>query len=145
MLGQNLQERTNILAPNTNDTLSFEEINAEYLAQASFLHMTSFVGDLPFEAQKRIAQSLPPSVSITFIELTLHFQINSRRCFLSSKEPECFFLTDKEVLLLTKKRFLEEGVKTLLDYGPEDSVGKMGKRGARIYSRLNERKLYVPP
>jgi ribokinase len=49
-----------------NDTITFDEINAEYAAEAQFLHLTSFVGEKSFQTQKRLLGAIPNSVKVSF-------------------------------------------------------------------------------
>jgi ribokinase len=52
--------------PEVNDTMGFDEINVKYASQAQFLHLTSFVGDESFQAQKRLLDAIPNSVKVSF-------------------------------------------------------------------------------
>jgi ribokinase len=45
-------ERALYVDPGVNDTISFEEIDMGYACQAKFIHLTSFVGKMSFEARK---------------------------------------------------------------------------------------------
>jgi len=49
-----------------NDTIKFDEINVEDVAQAQFLHLTSFVGEKSFKTQKKLLGALPSSVKVSF-------------------------------------------------------------------------------
>jgi len=49
-----------------NDTIEFDEINVEYVSQAQFLHLTSFVGEKSFQTQKKLLSALPNSVKVSF-------------------------------------------------------------------------------
>ena len=49
-----------------NDTITTSEIQAEYVSQARFLHLTSFVGERSFETQKTLLQTLPSTVKVSF-------------------------------------------------------------------------------
>ncbi len=49
-----------------NDTIEFKEINGEYVSQAQFLHLTSFVGEQSFQTQKKLLSALPNSVKVSF-------------------------------------------------------------------------------
>ena len=51
-------ERTILVAPNTNDDLRENDLPWEALAQARFLHLTSFVGDGPLELQRQLVLRL---------------------------------------------------------------------------------------
>ncbi|MEM3728989.1 MAG: carbohydrate kinase family protein, partial [Candidatus Bathyarchaeia archaeon] len=58
-------ERALYVDPGVNDTISFEEIDVKYACRARFLHLTSFVGDKSFEAQKRLVEALPEDVKVS--------------------------------------------------------------------------------
>jgi ribokinase len=60
--------------PGENDTLESRETNLEYVAQTNFLHITSFVGEKPFRAQKKIAGMLPGSIKLSFDPGALYAQ-----------------------------------------------------------------------
>ena len=49
-----------------NDTIKPEDVNAEYVSQARFLHLTSFVSEKPFQTQKKLLKTLPSSVNVSF-------------------------------------------------------------------------------
>jgi ribokinase len=49
-----------------NDTIEFDEINVEYVSQAQFLHLTSFVGEKSFQTQKKLLSAIPNSVKVSF-------------------------------------------------------------------------------
>ena len=59
-------ERTILVAPNTNDDLREKDLPWEALAQARFLHLTSFVGDGPFELQRQLATRWHGGPRLTF-------------------------------------------------------------------------------
>lgn len=49
-----------------NDSIKFGEINVEYVSQAQFLHLTSFVGEKSFQTQKTLLSAIPNSVKVSF-------------------------------------------------------------------------------
>jgi len=49
-----------------NDTITFDEINAEYAAETQFLHLTSFVGEKSFQTQKWLLDAIQNSVKVSF-------------------------------------------------------------------------------
>ncbi len=51
-------ERTILVAPHTNDDLRLQDLPWEALSQASFLHLTSFVGEGPLAVQEEAARRL---------------------------------------------------------------------------------------
>ena len=59
-------ERTILVASNTNDDLRENDLPRKALAQAKFLHLTSFVGDGPLELQRQLATRLHGGPRLTF-------------------------------------------------------------------------------
>ena len=51
-------ERALYAGPGVNDSLDVEEIDARYVGGAKFLHLTPFAGEKPFDAQRRLAETL---------------------------------------------------------------------------------------
>jgi ribokinase len=142
VLGPEL-DRTNIISPNANDTLTYDEIDVEYLENTRFLHMTSFVGKKPFEAQKRIADELAGKVKITFDPNEIYAVRPLKELVPIIEKSTVLFLTDREVRFLTGKDE-DEGSQVLLDYGPEILVCKRGHRGSKIYSHTRKIEFEMP-
>ena len=59
-------ERALYIDSGVNDTIAFDEINKKYVAQAKFLHLTSFVGEKSFQTQKKLLEKLPETVKVSF-------------------------------------------------------------------------------
>lgn len=59
-------ERSNVIFPNANDTLSYDEIDPACVQNTGFLHLTSFIGDTPFSAQRQLVSRLPGLVRVSF-------------------------------------------------------------------------------
>ena len=57
-------ERALYVDPGVNSSIDFSEIDLEYASQADIIHLTSFVGEKSFQAQKRLVEELP-QVSVT--------------------------------------------------------------------------------
>ncbi|MBS7653625.1 carbohydrate kinase family protein [Candidatus Bathyarchaeota archaeon] len=118
------------LDPGVNDALRFEEINLRYFEDVKFLHLTSFVGEMPFEAQKKILQAVP-DVKVTFDPGLIY-----ARKGLDNLKPiieRCYAIlpNENEVRLLTGKNYLE-GAKILLEEGAKIVAIKLGERGCYV-------------
>jgi ribokinase len=127
-------ERSIQIFPHCNDNLSIEEINLSYLKDCRILHLTSFVGENPFQAQIRVIEQLPKKVKVSFDPGNLY-----ARKGLTILEPiikRCFiiFATKDEIEILTGQNF-EQGCKMLLNLNPEIIVLKLGKEGSLIFER----------
>ena len=123
-------ERTLYVDPGANDTFCLEEIDKDYVTSAKFLHITSFVGKKPFEAQNRILQSLPDIVvSFDPGELYARKGLTTLRPIL--RRSFVVFPNEHELRLLTGKGY-EEGSKALLKEGVNIVTVKLRERGCYI-------------
>jgi ribokinase len=118
--------------PGVNDTIGFSEISRDYVLQARFLHLTSFVGEKSFEAQRKLVGMLPRSVKISIDPGELY-----ARKGLKALEPflkRAFVLMPnlKEMELLTGVRDYERGAGVLLGNGVGIVAVKLGGRGCYV-------------
>lgn len=123
-------DRALYVDPGANDTLEFEEINLEYARSAQFLHLTSFVGEKPFKAQKRLVEILS-NAKISFDSGELY----ARKGFTSLKpimnRSFVVLLNENETKLLTGKNY-KEGSKVLMREGISIVAVKLGKKGCYV-------------
>jgi len=125
-----LGERTLYVDPGVNDTLEFEEIELAYAASAKFLHITSFVGENPFQAQRRLLEALP-SIRATLDPGGLYARkgLQAMRPFL--RRSYVAFPNENELRLLTGEG-VEDGSKVLLHEGVDIVAVKLGERGCFV-------------
>jgi ribokinase len=118
------------LDPGVNDALSFEEIDLRYFEDVKILHLTSFVGEKPFEAQKKLLQAIP-DVKVTFDPGIIYARKGLKK--LKPIMERCYAImpNENEVQLLTGKNY-QEGAKILLEEGAEIVAVKLGERGCYI-------------
>jgi len=123
-------ERALYLDPGVNDSLEFKEINLEYVANTGFLHLTSFAGDTPFEAQKRLVEALP-NVKVTLDPGMLYARKGLGK--LDGLIKRCFavFPNENELRILTGKGY-REGAEILLREGVKIVAVKLGERGCYV-------------
>lgn len=136
------RDRSNLVFTNANDELGVADLDLGKLRQTRFIHLTSFVGEQPLKAQKRLVSELPSPVKISFDPGELYARRNLRELLPIIQRSTVVFLTDKEVMLLTGKSW-EEGTKDLLRWGPNIIVCKRGGEGAYVLTRDIE--LNIPP
>ncbi len=123
-------ERALYVDPGVNDWLDFKEINSDYAADTEFLHLTSFVGEKPFEAQKQLISQLS-NVKISFDPGSLY-----ARKSLESLKPiiegsYVMLPNENEIGLLTGKDY-EGGSKILIREGVSLVAVKLGARGCYV-------------
>jgi len=128
-------ERTIFVFPNANDKLSFSEIDINYFNKAKFLHMSSFLGRTPFEAEKEIARKV--KIKISFDPGEPHASRGLEELTPILERTFIFFPTEKEVEILTNKDY-KKGSRELLKYGIEIIACKLGEKGSYILSKTEE-------
>lgn len=123
-------ERTLYPCPGVNSMLSEKDIDEGYAANASFMHITSFVSDKQFILQKRIVKKLP-DVRISFSPGDLYVKKGARRLSPLIKRSSVVFLNEAEAEELTGKDF-REGASRLLDRGAGIAAVTLGARGCFV-------------
>jgi len=125
-------ERALYVDPGVNDTIEFNEINKEYAFQTNFLHLTSFVGEKPLQAQKKLAELLPENVNISLDpgELYARKGLNALKPIIN--KTFVFMPNEKELEILTGKANYEKGAETLLKRGVKVVAVKLGSRGCYV-------------
>jgi ribokinase len=133
IIPQDKKDRTLVVFPNTNDDLTFDEIDFSYIESVQVIHLTSFFGDPPFEAQKKLVGRLPPNILVS-LDPGMPYALRG----LKALEPilsDAFilFIQEKEVEILTRKNHVQ-GAKQLLDMGPKIVACKMGSAGSVVFT-----------
>ncbi len=124
-------ERAMYLDPSVNDQLSFEEINVKYAGSAKFLHLTSFWGKKPFEAQEKLVEALPRTVKVALDPGDIYARKGLKP--LTPLINRCFavFPNESEIKLLTGKNH-EEGSRALIEMGVSLVAVKLGAKGCYV-------------
>jgi len=123
-------ERALYVDPGVNNLLEFKEINLDYAANTEFLHLTSFVEEKPFKAQKQLINQLS-DIKISFDPGALY----ARKSFTALKPliKRSFVMlpNEIEIKLLTGKDY-EGGSKILMKEGVSVVAVKLGERGCYV-------------
>jgi ribokinase len=123
-------ERALYVDPGVNDLIDPDEIDVGYVSESTFLHLTSFVGQKPIEAQIRLVNRLA-DVKVTLDPGELY----ARRGWSGMKSliEKCFavFPNGNELRLLTCKDY-EKGAKKLIDAGVCVVAVKLGRNGCYV-------------
>lgn len=123
-------QRALYVDPGINDTLEFEEINLEYASKAEFLHLTSFVGEKPFKAQKKLVKELSNvRVSLDPGEIYARKGLSTLKTLIS--RSFAVFPNENEVRMLTGRE-LKEGSEILLEKGAGIVAVKLGEKGCYV-------------
>jgi sugar/nucleoside kinase (ribokinase family) len=123
-------ERTILVAPNTNDDLSEEDIPWELVAGAEYVHFTSFAGHGPLMVQGRLARRLPDGPHLSLDPGELY----ARQGWLAIED----ILDHLETLIVTEAEWAMLGgeMGRHPNWGPPLIVIKRGAKGARLLNPL---------
>jgi ribokinase len=115
-----------------NDTITFDEINVEYASQTRFLHLTSFVGEKSFQTQKRLLETLPSNVKVSFDPGALYARKGLARLEPIIKKTYVFMPNAIELELLTGKTDYCKGADFLIGRGVKIVAVKLGGVGCYV-------------
>lgn len=136
------KDRSLIIIPNANDTLGYDEIPLSVIVtKAKWIHLTSFCGDKPFEAQCRFVEEVPPEIRVSFDPGMLYARRGLEEIMPLLRRTNYFFPEKKEVELLTGLPY-DEGSRKLLEMGPEVVLCTLGEEGVFVVHKEGE--FYVP-
>jgi len=138
------RDRALIVQPNTNDTLSFSDLDLSYISRFKLLHLSSFVGDTPLKAQLSLIKELPSRVQISLDPGELYAKRGIEALLGILKRSWIVFLTEEELELLTGKK-LEEGAKELFKVGVQWVICKRGRKGAIAFGMKGNYVLEAEP
>jgi len=119
-------EHTILVAPNTNDDLAEKDLPWQALAQARFLHLTSFAGDGPLELLRQLVLRLHGGPRLTLDPGELY----ARRGRAALED----LLDNAETLLVTEAEWALLGgeAKRHPDWAPPIVLIKRGPLGVRL-------------
>jgi len=135
------QDRFLFVRGNANNTLTAEEINFDALKDISWVHLTSFIGEIPFEAQKVLLNRLDSSVKVSMDPGEIYAKKGLNKILPLLNRCHILFLTEREIGMLTQQE-LHASVKSLMKAGPSVLVCKRGSQGSRVFTK--ERDFEVP-
>ncbi|MCJ7613299.1 carbohydrate kinase family protein, partial [Candidatus Bathyarchaeota archaeon] len=123
-------DRALYVDPGVNDQLDLNHINLDYVSGTQFLHLSSFVAEKPFNAQKRLISKLS-DVKTCFDPGALYARKGLTALKPIIRRSYALFPNEIEIKLLTGQGY-REGAKTFLDLGAELVAVKLGKRGCYV-------------
>ncbi|HDQ06139.1 MAG TPA: carbohydrate kinase family protein [Candidatus Bathyarchaeota archaeon] len=116
--------------PGVNDQIDFWDINLDYVSGAKFLHLSSFVGEKPFKAQKKLLEQLS-GVKISFDPGAIYARKGLTAIKPIIKKCYVMFPNGIEVKQLTGQDY-REGARKLTGLGVDLVAVKLGKRGCYV-------------
>jgi len=128
------QDRFLFIRGNANSTLTTDEIDLDAVSDSSWIHLTSFIGDPPFEAQKFLLSHLSQSVKVSLDPGEIYAKRGLDMIRPLIRRCHILFLAEKEVGLLTDQD-LAAGIRRLMEIGPSILVCKKGSRGSHVFTQ----------
>jgi ribokinase len=129
-----LGEREIYVYPGSNDELEFEEIIIDYVKNTQALHLTSFIGERPFNAQKRLIE-LFSDLIITFDPGDIYASKGLEKLMPILGKAEIIFTNtfklEKEKEIITKNNY-KVASKELINKGVKKVAVKLGSRGCFV-------------
>lgn len=123
-------DRALYIDPGVNDSLELKEIDLKYADNTAFLHLTSFIGEKPFKAQKELVRGLR-DVRISFDPGELYARKGLTVLKLMIERSFVMLPSENELKLLTGKKY-DEGSKILMKKGVSIVAVKLGERGCYV-------------
>jgi len=123
-------DRALYVDPGVNDQLEFKDIKLDYVSNTKFLHLSSFVGEKPFKAQKKLIEQLS-SVKISFDPGAIYARKGLAALKPIIRRSYVMFPNLIEVKMLTGQDY-REGAETFIKLGADLVAVKLGKRGCYL-------------
>ena len=123
-------DRALYVDPGVNDLIEFKDINLGYATDTKFLHLSSFVGEKPFKAQKELVKQLS-NVKISFDPGALYSRKGLNVLKPIIRRSFVMFPNAIEVKLLTGQDY-EEGSRIFIKEGVRVIAVKLGKKGCYV-------------
>ncbi len=128
------KDRTSFVLPNANDALSNDLLDVGYLDIASFIHLSSFAGRAPFQAQQAVVSSLA-NAKISFDPGELYSRKGLASLTTILQHTHVIFATEQELKYLTGLSNSRDGAAKLMECGVAVVACKRGRLGAQVFAR----------
>ncbi len=134
-------ERANVVFPGSNDTLSINNSDIEYVRDSKVIYLTSFCSENVLKEQERLLENDLNKSIIAFDPGEIYSRLGIDKLIKILKRTKILFATDEELRLMTGKTY-KDSIKQIIDLGPNIIVCKMGEQGSKIFTK--ELEITVP-
>jgi ribokinase len=115
-----------------NDTIKLREVDAGYVLQSEFLHLTSFVGEKSFRTQKKLVTALPETVKVSFDPGVLYARRGLAQLKSMIEKTHVLMPNIVELELLTGEKDYCKGADSLISEGAKIVAVKLGSNGCYV-------------
>jgi ribokinase len=129
--GDDSRDRSLVITPNANDLAGTDKPDADWFAQADWIHLTSFVSNGPLEAQIKVVEKLPNRTRVGFDPGALYCARGIGNLAPILRRTDILFVTEEELESLTADSTAETAVEALFEVGVRTVVVKIGARGIK--------------
>ncbi len=137
-------ERTLYPYPGVNSRLEFMEEHLEYVRNAKYLHLSSFVDNLQLKAQKKLVHLLPKEIKLTFSPGILYSRKGLHQLLPIIKRCSVIFINEQEIKEITGEDY-EAGSKILNEKGAETVAVTLGEKGCYIRDAEDDYRIKAEP
>jgi ribokinase len=138
-------DRSIVVFPNANDALGSADVDHILIARARICHLSSFVGDLPLEAQCEAMRRLPKDITVSLDPGALYAARGMEGIAPLLERADLVLPSEGELLTLTREEGIEVAAGRLLDMGVGTVVVKRGSRGIHTFWDGGDHELAVRP
>ena len=118
--------------PGVNDAIESREINLNYVAQTRFLHLSSFVGEKPIRAQKKLVGMLPSAIKVSFDPGSVYAQKGFAAIEPLIRSSYVLMPNALELEQLTGEPDYQKGADFMIEMGVKIVAVKLGSKGCYV-------------
>ena len=138
-------ERTNVVFPGCNDTISLDDSDLEYVSGSKALHVTSFCDKRILESQTWLLhRAHMDSMITTFDPGEIYSRLGVESLRNTLKSTSVLFVTADELRLMTGKE-PRKAAKDIMEYGTDVVVCKNAENGSEIISKATRIAVPIAP
>jgi ribokinase len=134
-------ERSNIVFPGCNDTLSLSEDDLNYIRSSRILHITSFCSEKMLDLQIWLLEQDLGEIIITFDPGEIYSRLGLKRLRKIFSSTYALFATEDELKLITDEK-TEKAADMIIQCGTKIVICKRSQRGSYIIS--HEDNIHIP-
>jgi ribokinase len=131
------RDRALVILPNANNLADKASLDVNYFCDSNWVHLTSFVSNGPLEAQKKLVQTLPDKVNISFDPGAVYCRLGMKPLESIIARSRVLFLAEEELVTLMGPTPMDESISKLISIGAQTIVIKMGHRGIKVFQLNN--------
>ncbi|MCW4017596.1 MAG: carbohydrate kinase family protein [Candidatus Bathyarchaeota archaeon] len=121
-----------------NDSITAKEICVEYVSEANFLHLSSFVGEKSFQTQTDLLETLPRCLKVSFDPGALYARRGYGHLAPIIERANIVMPNSIELQLITNQKDYTKGAAFLISKGVEVVAVKLGSKGCYVTNGYEE-------